>query len=51
MNTSTAHLCDVEIEEVAVEDCLDAAGNDGDDVVERFSVVPATLTVIFTSGS
>jgi len=33
-------LCDVEIEEVAVEDCLDAAGNDGDDVVERFSVVP-----------
>ena len=36
-------LCDVEIEEVAVEDGLDAAGDDGDDVVERFSVVPATL--------
>ena len=33
------NLGDVEIEEVAVEDGLDAAGNDGDDVVEPLVVV------------
>lgn len=32
-------LRDVEIEEVAVEDGLDAAGDDGDDVVESLRVV------------
>jgi len=33
-------LGDVEVEEVAVEDGLDAAGHDRDDVIERLSVVP-----------
>ena len=32
-------LGDVEIEEVAVEDCLDTAGHDGDNVIEALGVV------------
>jgi len=36
---SLENLGDVEVEEVAVEDSLDAAGNDGNDVVESFKVV------------
>jgi len=36
---SLQYLSDVEIEEVAVEDGLDATGYDGDDVIERFRVV------------
>ena len=30
---------DVEIEEIAIENSLDASGNDGDDVIETFAVV------------
>jgi len=32
-------LGDVQVEEIAIQDGLDAAGNDGDDVVESFSIV------------
>ena len=36
---SLENLGDVKIEEVAVEDSLDAAGDDGDDVIEALEVV------------
>jgi len=34
------NLGDVEIEEVTVKDCLNAAGHNCDDIVETFPVVP-----------
>ena len=34
------HFCDVQIEKVAIEDGLDTAGEDRDQVVEPFEVVP-----------
>jgi len=37
---SLQNFCDIEIEEVAVEDSLDAPSHDGDDVVESLEVVP-----------
>ena len=37
---SLQHFCDVQIEKVAIEDGLDTAGEDGDQVVEPFEVVP-----------
>ena len=36
---SLEHLGDVQVEEVAVEDGLDAAGDDGDDVVEAWKTI------------
>lgn len=36
---SLEDLGDVQVEEVAVEDGLDAAGNNGDDVVKSLDVV------------
>ena len=42
-------LGDVEVEEVAVEDGLDAAGHDRDDVIERLSVVPDNNMINFIS--
>ena len=33
------HLGDVQVEEIAVQDCLDTASHDGDHVVEGFGVV------------
>jgi len=32
-------LGDVQVEEIAIQDGLDAAGNYGDDIVESFSIV------------
>jgi len=36
---SLENFGDVEIEEIAIENSLDASGNDGDDVIETFAVV------------
>ena len=37
------NLGDVEIEEVTVKDCLNAAGHNCDDIVETFPVVPEQI--------
>lgn len=34
------NLCNVQVEEITVENCLHASGNDGNDVVETLCVVP-----------